>query len=484
MKKLLNNAAIFAALCAVTSGCIEDARVNDNPTTGMAVEFATTISKTRARDDVWEPGDRIGVYMLAADPDADPAEADWSEATGTPPLVENMQYGHNLEAESRTVIFSGIGEENTLVWPPDGSKVDFVAYYPYRAPSMIVDYLYPVELADQSSPKNIDLMWSDNLRNVAPGNHTLAFEHKLAKLVFNITDLGGASLDGMVSTFGDLPTTARFNLATGEIKVGSEGNVDPFDAVLVDTFDSDEDGEQVNETAVVEAIVLPGEDLTYNLTFELANGEKAVFKVENTKYEAGKRYIYNIHLLARESEVVLGDTEGELESITDWTDVGSANDDPYEIPKTGEEDGTGENDPPVEKGTAWHSGTISSSSSEYSVITNGSSVTENNGVLALTTGGEVTIKKGNNTGTVSVAVLLRIPPGASAEISSVMAGKVPLVYDDGGKLVTKTPALSYTSDERLVFRTRDGKPVAGDIEIVVKGLGGTTVLNSFDVNAE
>ena len=473
MKKLLNNAAIFAALCAVTSGCIEDARVNDNPTTGMAVEFATTISKTRARDDVWEPGDRIGVYMLAADPDADPAEADWSEATGTPPLFENMQYGHNLEAESRTVIFSGIGEENTLVWPPDGSKVDFVAYYPYRAPSMIVDHLYPVELADQSSPKNIDLMWSDNLRNVAPGNHTLSFEHKLTKLVFNITDLGGASLDGMVSTFGDLPTTARFNLATGEIKAGSEGNVDTFYAVLVDTFDSDEDGEQVNETAVVEAIVLPGEDLTYYLIFELANEEKAVFKVENTKYEAGKRYIYNIHLLARESEVVLGDTEGELESITDWTDVGSANDDPYEIPKTGE------NDPPVEKGAVWRSVTLSSDSVEYQVATNGS-VDEQRGAFLLSGDGEVTIKKGDNTGTVSVAVSMRIAPGASAEISSVMAGKVPLVYDDGGMMAS----INSSNGERFVFRTRDGKPVAGDVEIVVKGISGTTVLSSFDINAE
>jgi hypothetical protein len=474
MKNLSTSAALSATLIsALATGCIEDGNTTGSPAKGMAVKFSTSISKTRAYGNMWEPGDRIGVWMLPAGSD------DWSTPE-TAPIGSNMLYGHGSETDSENVVFSGIGEENILVWPDEGN-VDFVAYYPYLAEG-IEGSLYPVDISDQDPQKAVDLIYSDNAANlnVSSGNPVLSFEHKLAKLVFNVEDAGGASLEGMTATFEGLPATAFFDLATGEMIEAGEGGTEPFDAVLSSAFDADEEGHGVKETAIVEAIVLPGTDLDYTLTFVLSNGEKAVFTPRDAlvAYEAGKRYIYNISFKRDPVGVVFENAEGELKSIVDWTDVKDEN--PYELPKDKdpEEDGpfTGE------KGEPFYSGALSNASARYSLIFSGS-VTESE--KGMTIHGDSGLKIFMDTfegGITSVSLSITSFFFGRGVISSVKVGGTPFTCNEGGSPLASVPVHSIDDGRDFTFNSPDGKLFSGDIELVISCDDEAISVNSFRVN--
>ncbi len=493
MKKFTTAAVISTALCSLSAtGCIEDSAITGNPKAGIAVKFATTIKTTsRAYDNVWEADDLIGVYMLpAAGPEADRADADW---TKTPPLFANMQYHHGHASESENVVFLGIDDDNTMMWPADGSAVDFVAYYPWRPTEELPGFVYPVDITDQSCPRAIDLMYADNVRGVTGGDPMLTFGHRLAKLVFNVTDLDDVSLEGMVSTFRGLSATAGFNLATGamgpypeiepeaEAEAGADPETDPapeeetFDALLVSTADAepgDGDNDLIPETAIVEAIVLPGDELTYTLTFYIpASDEKAIFRVPAAKYEAGKRYSYDINLITETGEKV---GLGELNSITAWTDIEDT--ESHELPKTDPDDDTGTG----EKGAAWPSGPLSGESGDYTVT---GSYTEIADVgLSVTAGNSITIEKNDYEGGVeSVSVNMRRPIGSTGRISSVRVGGTALISSDSGTGELNLASGSGNTTD-YVFFVPDGKLASGTIEIRLEVTASSISVNSFGIN--
>ncbi len=312
-------AAIFAAFfSALLSGCISDdgSTRQSEPVAGIAVEFPTTISKTRAYDDMWEWGDDIGVYMIPA---AETPVTNWNTIDL---YAENRHYTHDMDqgdVPDKKVVFTGFDKANTILWPGDERKFDVVAYYPWRE-TIDGGYLYPVDLSDQSSQKDIDLMWSDNVKGRSSGAPTLGFVHKLANLKLNVTDTTGASLDGMTATFDGLPTSASFSLATGEIVGGTEGEVEPFEGHLLLTDDAVGD-DDIRESAIVEAIVLPGSrPAGCTVTFTLEDGQQALFTVTAPVYVAGNRYTYNIRLTPPAQQGASFGVDGELKQITQWVD--------------------------------------------------------------------------------------------------------------------------------------------------------------------
>lgn len=154
----------------------------DNSVTDK-VTFTSSIennSASRAYDGKWEKNDRIGVFML-------------NNADGTP-IESNVPY----------ITSSGdgnfVGDGDFIRFPEEGTVVDFVACYPYKAD--LADGLsYSVDVSDQSSQKAIDLMVSNNLTgrdltNQATGNN-LQFTHVLSKLVLNLRSADNGSLQGL-----------------------------------------------------------------------------------------------------------------------------------------------------------------------------------------------------------------------------------------------------------------------------------------------
>jgi hypothetical protein len=475
MKKNYSPTAIVAVLISTTllTGCIEDGNTTNSPAKGMAVKFSTSIPKTRVYGNTWEPNDQIGVWMLTT------GTTDWDDSK-TAPLGSNMLYGHSSDEPAEKVVFTGIGEENTLVWPEKGN-VDFVAYYPYF--SGLESSLYPIDISDQDPQKAIDLMYSDNAANlnISSGNPELSFSHKLTKLVFNVDDAGGTSLEGMTATFTGLPTTAEFDLSTGEMVADSESDVEPLYALLVSTFNADGDESAVNETAIVEAIVLPGSGLDYTLTFTLSNGEKAVFTPQETSvtYEAGKRYIYNISFKPVAEDVEFAEATGELKSIVNWNDVGSENDDPYELPKG---DDPEEEDP--FSGETWTSGTLEEGSDRYFFTPSAPDLYLFDDGLAVFNGGSVVVSM--NTFEYEVySVTLKIKTlstFSSGTISSVKVNGTSFVYNDGDSLLENVPLSGSINGKEYTFNSPDGKLFSGDIEIAIANINGRVTLQSFTIN--
>jgi hypothetical protein len=480
MKKppIISTAISAVLVSALLSGCIEDGTTTGSPAKGVAVKFSTSISKTRAYGNMWEPDDQIGVWMVPA------GSTDWSDPE-TAPIGSNMLYGHSSKTDDANVVFTGIGDENTLVWPEEGN-VDFVAYYPYLAQG-IDGSIYPIDLSNQDPQNEIDLMYSDNAAdlNISSGNPELSFSHKLTKLVFNITDAGGTSLDDMTATFEGLPATAEFDLSTGEIVEGSEGNPEDFDAALVSTFNNDEDENAVNETAIVEAIVLPGSELDYTLTFDLSNGEKAVFTPREipVTYEAGKRYIYNISLKQGPTNIEFVEAEGDLESIEDWTS--EEDETPYELPKDDEDedkDEDEENPFAGEQGAPWESKTMSDTSDRYSLASWGTAQISGSEYVVTSNGG-VTIAMNTFEGGVAfITINMRSNLGGKGEITSVKVDGTSFTCSDGDSPLESVPISGIGNGRTYIFESPDGNLFSGDIEIVVTGITGSIVIKDFSVN--
>lgn len=451
--------AASAALCSVVlTGCIKDNGRGEEPGRGEPVVFQTTIAKTRASENRWEYGDRIGVYMISS-----PSSGEWDS---TPPLAENKLYVHDLEEgqTSENVIFTGFDTANTIVWPGGEGLFDIVAYYPYTA-GIRSGFIYLIDLSDQEPQKDIDLMWSDNVKGRASGSPALGFKHKLSKLVFNVTDLGGESLAGLRSTFEGLPHRASFSLPAGEVIADTSGGTEPFDGELTGLGSVEvEAGEGTDNLAVVEAIVLPGDyGDGYTVTFLLGDGSRAVFEVEDAEYEAGMRYIYNISLVSSDGDPAsFGEAEGGLKQITGWGEGGS-NEEPVELPLVDPGETPGD-----DLSASWGPMPLTN---DASMTVEGAEI--ENGECSLSSGGKLTISKFGCEGIVSVTISISKSP-AKGTISSVKVGGHNLVIDHDGNPATGEITSSPIEGGRYeggpflyTFHTADGKPLAGDIEVVI-----------------
>jgi hypothetical protein len=276
--------------------------------------IADTPRATRAANADWHEGDRIGIYMV--------------ESGGTIPnnsLGANALHHHtgggNFTAErGRELFYPRIGE------------VDFVAYYPWRA--TYEDHRYPIDVADQSDHPAIDFMYSDNAAGHSGGDvPLLEFHHRLSKLVFNVTDMTGASLDGFGALVTGLASRGVFHLSEGRLALDGDSKADMALAQF-------EDGDDNGSTARLEAIVLPETNIVPVVDFTLPDGGKAWLRLDDREYLSGKVYIYEVKI-TEGGQVVLGD--GTV--IVDWDDRDRAPGQ-YQIPKTDPDD---PDDPSKEK---------------------------------------------------------------------------------------------------------------------------------------
>jgi len=466
---------LCAALCAAVA-CVDAPAPEPEPAAHLhaAVEFSTAISKTRAYNNLWEGGDLIGVYMVPSSDNSDaPVTAESWALADEGAIVENMKYGTDLETgqTDNSVVFTGVDDDNTLMWPTNGSKVDFVAYYPWLAEG-IEDFTLPVDVRAQNPQRKIDLMWSNNAREQslsAETEPTLRFTHSLAKLVFNLTDLGGGTLDGMTATISGLHSTARFDLAAGRIVEGSEAGDDDFEAVVVSSFDADANG--TREQAVVEAIVLPSvAETDYMVTFDFEDGDKAVLALKKAFYKAGKRYIYNVNFLNGGGGVQF--LNGEFDSILPWEDV--EQDDDIDVSK-GHADNVGST-PALDAGAEWSSGTLADGAADYTVIGSG---TYDSGGYTINSGSATISKTDYDGGVERVRIDTRGSMSAAGRIESVKVGDVSLRY---GSPAGATYADITSSEQSNLFVAPDGDLPSGDIVITVVGTKNNIIVRDFVIN--
>ena len=287
---------LISAFILSLSGCQKEQfeRVDNSPEmSNVEVRFGSKIT-TRMTNETWETDDHIGIFMVK---------------TGEPLSSESVV---NNASNMKYTFSSGSAfepdTENDRMYYPSKQAVDFIAYYPYRA---VTDNQLSFDITRQQNPSSIDLLYSDNLKNISATEEAqvLNFKHKLSKLVFSISpgkDLTEEDLEGLSLVIRDVPTSATFNLADAQITTDEESKKDI--TALVD-----------GNTA--QAIVYPGDCGNKEIAVMLLSGE-FTFKISaESTWLSGYQYKYaltldkNINSASIEATISPWEDSGESESL-------------------------------------------------------------------------------------------------------------------------------------------------------------------------
>jgi hypothetical protein len=264
---------ILAALMMMAACSTDDCP--ENPLeTGNRLKFYATIGapqQTRATGTTWEQGDAIGVYALIS-------------GTSLPEGIYHERANIKYTTSTSDGLFQAANEGIYFMEPTD--KLDFVAYYPYR--ESIINYSFPVNVADQSSPSAIDLLYSNNAVGADESNPlvNLNFKHMLSQLLFTITPGEGvSSLEGLTVTSGNLLVDGSFDLRNGTFTAGNTRQ--PLNMRLVHHADG---------SVTASAILPPGQDMsTVPFSFTV-NGMTFRFIMNEIVLAPTTQYSYQLNL--------------------------------------------------------------------------------------------------------------------------------------------------------------------------------------------
>ena len=291
MKKMTKLFAL-ALLAGAMISCSTDDTASSTPNGKVAVQFTGGINvNTRAAGVAWAEGDKIGIFMTDT---KQPLSADAIQEG-----VDNVCYQSNGSTG-----FSPVSGGKTIFYPIDGD-VDFYSYYPHTTVS---DYKVALDVTDQGKQEAIDFMYAKTPGcNKANPQVYLKFFHKLSNLVLEVQPGPGLTqedLKKMTVTVKGQNTKATFNLADGTIS--GEGN--PTDIKMKTTVAG----------KLYEAILLPTEEASRVIEFDLNNGYDAPFVwTMPVKLEGGNRYHYTVVKLSRSAVDISGNIESWIKAGDD-----------------------------------------------------------------------------------------------------------------------------------------------------------------------
>jgi endonuclease G len=311
MSSKLKSFMMFAATAALFASCSQDGDVINASAERVAVQFSaealTVTPKTRTTDggDSWRENDPIGVFMVD---------------NGTDDIAESVSnYRYKATATSPSSTFAADG--SVAYYPVSGDKVDFIAYYPYKAAQTLASTLQ-VNVATQTDQAAIDLLWAkadkggsgySKADGLAGNPVNLQFSHQLSKLILTVKNGTGIDdLSGLSVAITGLKTKAAFSLTNGSVGAGS----DPATIVLKTTVEP-----TISDNGVYEAIVLPESTSGVTVKFSLGgNTYTWDLGAAITGFQKGSKYEYEI-TINKTAVTVSG-------AISPWTSgggVGSGN---------------------------------------------------------------------------------------------------------------------------------------------------------------
>ena len=266
-----------SAICVLTLiSCSKD---HEPQLTGnVDAKFFSTIGQmdSRASNTTWSINDAIGIYALN---------------TGTTLAAANIyNSGENIQhiTPLGDGAFSVATASEAIIFPANGDVLDFIAYYPYKA--TIASYIYPVDVSNQSNLELIDLLYSNNASgNKAAPTVALQFQHKLSKLIMNVSvGSGVTSLAGLTVSINDLNTQASFSLVDETLSgIGTPATLTPNVTIASD-----------NLSATIEAILIPTQNINNaEIVFTLA-GDTYTWTPGSRILLSEKKYTYAIEIAA------------------------------------------------------------------------------------------------------------------------------------------------------------------------------------------
>lgn len=312
---------LLLCLCVATLLSCSNFEVENLKSESRQVSFSGTIGvlKTRVTDNSWNSGDEIGIYALAA--------GKTLSASTVFDKKSNIRYVADANGT-----FSPI---STHISFPEKGNLDFVVYYPYQ--KTINNFLFNINVTNQSPVANIDLLFSNNARgeNISKPYVNLVFNHVLSKLVMHVK--GGVnvnSLFGLKASINDVIIDGDFNLASGQVIIGStKSHITPIISTTPD-----------NEWITISAIMLPGQNLeSVRVIFKLGD-ENYVWIPNPQELVSTTEYTYKLKLVIDDFGVPTVEPLQVSATIDDWI-IGNTEDEQIVLTPTSpeESDGTKQN---------------------------------------------------------------------------------------------------------------------------------------------
>ena len=283
------------------------------------VEFTSNIStysgtSTRVVNNTWETADAIGLF-----------------ATNAGTSLENGNI-FNEKSNIKYTTVGGATAKFVAATPTQAlqikgkESVDVVAYYPYSA--TVKDFVLPIDLTQQGTPGKIDVLYSNNGTKISTANmsSSLTFTHQLSKVVLEVEVASGSAAALTAKDLTNVFVNGQLNLVDGvaSIKEGAkEVTIQPLVKVS-------------GNKAIVEAILLPGQNMAKSQVTLQLNGQTFIWAPQNDiALIASKKFTYKLKL-GSDGTIVIINPEGNIE---DWVE-GNPNDDTIILtPEEGENGG-------------------------------------------------------------------------------------------------------------------------------------------------
>jgi formylglycine-generating enzyme required for sulfatase activity len=282
------------------------------PTEDERVEVAFSAdanpgTRTSVDGNQWLTTDEMGIFMVTSGQTLSTAAI--SEG------ADNRKYQPQTASTSSTLAPAEAGQ--TIYFPSSGA-VDFIAYYPWKASGsaagQINNYLYPIDLTDQSNPAALDLLYAKKLdRGKSLSTVNLAFAHQLSKITLHVkkgADISSVNFGSATATISGMPATAAFSLADATFSPGATVNFQARKADTAPTFD-----------ATFDALLVPQAAGSGRKVSFTADGNTYEWLIPATDvFETGKNHIYTLTIYASgaEDESVVVAAIG---AISTWTNV-------------------------------------------------------------------------------------------------------------------------------------------------------------------
>lgn len=208
--RLFHTAVVMLVACSFW-GCNDDNAGSESDSripvviAGKAYSFDPAVA-----GEAWKAGKDVGIYMVKE-----------NTAECVDPY-QNVKYQTTVEPVG---YFTPAVKEEVVYCPQDGSKVDVIAYYPWR--KELTDNSCPMNVASQATAANFNFLYAVNGKGLNKGNNKKELELRpvLSQIIFKLKAGNGVVneyLEESVIKVAGMHTKASFNLLTGQFEAASE----------------------------------------------------------------------------------------------------------------------------------------------------------------------------------------------------------------------------------------------------------------------
>lgn len=217
MKKNYIKCLIYTGLIIGWNGCsseMDQLSGSDQQEVVFHIEQADS-PLTKATAAGFEIGDSIGIYAVRR-----------SDASVNVLPTQTGNQAHNSKWIKTPDGWQPASLADKIVYPQDGSKLDFYAYYPYNRSSRNPENILMAVKGDQENieaHKASDFMTARNTTGINEGTVTLTFSHVMASVEVEVKAGAVVSPEaGLGVQIAELATATYLNLGTNELTPQTE----------------------------------------------------------------------------------------------------------------------------------------------------------------------------------------------------------------------------------------------------------------------